>query len=987
MAEAELFDGTILEFPDGTPQETIARVAREQTLARRGGNSPGASSAAQAPSAGAGLGEMIRKELGLNSAPQPQPEPAPAQRSVLDAVLDTAGGAVTQFGRGTRRGLAALAGAPVDLVNNAPRLIGRDPISERPFAGSEMIDSALGGFGLIPEPPAARNAVERVAGRVGYEVGANALPVGAAIGIGSRMGPQAAREMARSASLPTAIAGNALEAAAVAPRAVAAREGSYATAAGLGAGIANEIAGNPQHGDNFWSDFIGSMTGVGALATAGAVAGPVKRIIGAGTGNPAWVDDVVGREVADRLINNSTQMAEQAARSPNPHRPDIDTTPLAASLRRPAAIEEAVPGYRANIGDRTQDPQLTTFAFNQDASMPGAAATRRAANETAVDARMTGLDPGGDPAQFRAALEANRTAQIDAAAEAALRSEAAAETAAQAIQPELRDATARGASMREALAERYGEAQQGVRDAYKPINEATVQVDAAPLAERFAATTEGLPVNDRQRFLPAEARVPAQLVEPATPPTASPILDVSGQPFVRPGTPAAGEVPLREITSLRSGLTDDIRAANATPGQSRRAGVAQDFRAGVDNFLEENIPEGLRGQYDAAKAARRDVADRFERPGTGIAETLRPREGGGYALDDSAVASRFAPTDQGRVGDFRAAMREVGNDPRARGAIADEIMSDVNARGLANRPDQLRRYLGERNIVLDAFPELRDRMTNAANTREAATAAREASDETSRRLTTPSRSAQANYLQYGDEATVNAVRGVIASPKPAEAARELVRAAGDSPEALRNARGALWEVVKQQKFSAPGITGNDRWSGRKLKDMFDDPKTASVMKEMWRDNPDDLTDIKKVVDALAGAEGSSRARAPGSSGTAQAVNGKYDPSLTTTSIASRVRSVERGQLSPSIAAVDLVSTWLRNKAKQVQSRAIDTLTSTAVNNPGLAADLLERFNPADYAAKRRMLSQKYGVRATQLLNLLDETQEEDDPVKDAIHGR
>lgn len=972
MAEAELFDGTILEFPDGTPPDVISRVAREQTLARK--NRQGSQAAD-----------------GTSSAPQaPPPPPKPAQRSVLDAILDTAGGAVTQFGRGARRGVAALAGAPVDLVNNAPRVLnllpGVDnigPISDRPVGGSQNIDAALGGFGLIREPPAPRNGVERVAGRVGYEIGANALPVAGAVRIGAQMGAPAARAMAASPNVVTGLTGSALEAAAVAPRALAAREAAYATAGGLGAGIANEAAGNPQFGDNFWSDFTGSLAGVGALGLANAAAGPVKRVVGAVTGNPSVTSDVVGEEVANRLINNSSAMAEQAARSPDPMRPRIDTAPLVADLRRPAQIEEAVPGYQANIGDRTRDPQLTTFAFNQDAAMPGAAATRRAGNEVAVDQRMAGLDPGGDPAQFRAALEANRTQQMGTAEEAALAAERAAEAAAQGIQPSMRDATTRGASMREALADRYATEQARVREAYAPINEATVPVEAAPLAERFGAVTEGLPVNDRQRFMPAEARVPAQLVEPAVPPTPSPILDVSGNPFVRPGTPATGEVPLREITSLRSGLTDDIRTAGAA-GERQRARVADLYRSEVDQFVDQAVPPELRGQLDTARATRRDVADRFERPGTGIAEALRPREGGGYALDDSAVAQRFTPTDQGRVNDFQAVMREVGTDARARNAIADEVMADVNARGLATRPEQLRKYLGERNIVLEAFPELRERMASAAAAREGATTARTAADETTRRLTTPSRSAQANYLQHGDEAVTNAVRGVLAGPRPAEAARELLQAAGDSPETLRNARSALWEVVKQQKFSAPGVTGNERWSGRKLKALFDDPKTDAVVKELWRDNPEDLADIKKVFAALDGAEGSTRARAPGSSGTPQAINGKFDPSLSTTSIASRARSVNRGQLSAGIAAIDLASTWLRNKSKQVQSRAIDTLTSAAVNNPGLAADLLEKFNPVDYAAKRRMISQKYGVRATQLLNLLDETQAPDDPVKDAI---
>ena len=71
----------------------------------------------------------------------------------------------------------------------------------------------------------------------------------------------------------------------------------------------------------------------------------------------------------------------------------------------------------------------------------------------------------------------------------------------------------------------------------------------------------------------------------------------------------------------------------------------------------------------------------------------------------------------------------------------------------------------------------------------------------------------------------------------------------------------------------------------------------------------------------------------------------------------------------------------------MQSRAIDTIASAVVNNPDLAADLLEKYNPADYAARRRLVTQKYGVRATQLLNLLDEAHAESegqDPLVNAI---
>jgi hypothetical protein len=494
-----------------------------------------------------------------------------------------------------------------------------------------------------------------------------------------------------------------------------------------------------------------------------------------------------------------------------------------------------------------------------------------------------------------------------------------------------------------------------VEEAFAPINAADAQVQVEPIAERFAATTDNLPLNDRQRFLPAEANVPNQL----TP------RDAEGN-----AVPGA-TVPLREITSTRSGLTDDIRTADAS-GNRQQARVARQYRDQTDKFLDETMPPELRDQYDAARETRRDVGDRFERPGTGIADTLRPREGGGYRTDDSAVASRFNQTDQGNLNDLNALLRESGTDPRVRGALADEVLSDIQTRGLADRPEQLARYMEQRGVLMENFPELRDRLTRLRAAGDYQSGVTAAAGETEKRLTTPGRSAQASYLKYGDEATTDAVRNLTAGPKPREATRELLDAAGNTPEARANARSALWEVVKTKKMAAPNSSGGERWNFKHLRDFFSDPKVSAVADELWSDNPEDLANIKELFTTLAEAEGSTRTRAPNSSGTAQALSGKFDPSLSTTSIASRARSVHRGQLSPTIAVVDVVATWLRNKSLKVQARSIDELASAAFNNPDMAADLLEKFNPADYAAKRRMLTQKYGVRGTQLFNWLDD---------------
>lgn len=935
MIQVRAPDGSVIQFPEGTPDNVIEQAMR----AEFGGPT--------AP-------EDVRDSTGVPGGPDVTAPRTQQTQSGLDYADDTA----AILFQGARGGAADLLGLPVDAVNAGMRFAGL-PSSDRPFLGSEMIEDVIG----MPSRVAAsaldrpyelepQDATQRVAGRVGREIGATAVPLAGTLGVASRVGVEGARQMGPIGRMF-------VEPAAVAPATLAGKEAMFAVGAGTGAGIANEVAGNPQEGDNFWSDFLGSLGGVGVTATADRLVGAGRNAAAATLGKPQWMDDVAGEAVADQLINNSSMMAEQAASRGGA----VDTGPLARQLRTPAPIEDAVPGYRANIGDRSNDPGLMTWTYNQDARSPGAANRRRAGNEATVTQRINDLSPGGDEAQFRAALEANRDAQIAEVLDAEMAAREIFGQAEQAAQPTMRDAAARGSSLRSGLQDRADAANANVDQLYDPLNNSTAEVPINPLVERFRATRENLPVNDQDRFLPTEAGLPDRLA-----------------------ADGRETVPLREVTAARSGLSQDLRTQRRA-GERQGARVTGQFQKEVDSFLDETLPPDLNEMYDTARRARADYGDRFEAPGSAVAESLRRNERGDYALDDSAVANRFTPTDQGRVSDMQALLREAGDDPRVRTALADEVLSDVQSRGLLGKPEQLQRYMGERNILLGEFPELRQNLTRARAAGEYQTGVAKASQATQDRLTRPGASAQASYLRYDNEATVDAVRNLTSGPKPREATRELLEAAGNSPEARQNARSAFWRMVETKKLPAAGATGETRWDGKKLRAVFDDPKTAAVAEELWADAPEDLANIREVFGALATAEGSTRSRAVNSSGTAQAVTGGWEPSLTAASVASRARSVSRGVLSAPIAVLDATATWLRGRSKQVQARAIDELASTVANTPGFAADLLDAHNPADWAAKRRMLTQKYGVRATQAINILDEVNEEEDETMEAIGGR
>lgn len=986
---------------------------------------------------------------------QPADAPPPPTQSVGPVA-----GAVSSLMDGLRQGPTMVLGAPVDIVNNLPRLAnlipgvdGVGPITAEPVGGSASIDRAVrtasgavsvagsvaanamprpatgndyadialryaqgisnpalglidalfsgpsiatdsGTLGLPATPDyQPQNATERILNRTGQEIGAAAVPVAGAIGKARGMLPG---EAARMATAPTSVreglAGQFLLPATVNPTGLAAREGYYAGAAGLGAGAANELAGDNQ---GWVSDLLGALAGVGIGATGAGLVGAGGNALAAMTGSGQFIDDVAQSAVADRIIRESSAMQEQAARLQAAGiAPDaLSTDSLVRALRSKAPVEEAVPGYQANIADRTQDPGLASFVYNTDTIMPGAATARRNANEGVVNAQMRAMAPQGDPSQFRADLQAGVDNRLTAVQGQVDQAQGVFDNLVAALQPIMQDATARGSSIRAALADAYATAQEGVRAQYGALDQRGTLIDPTDLVTRTKAVDTNLAPNDAKRFRPTEADTIAQMMpgdraplrdtglvnefnrpifaETGVAPAANGLPSLPGESIGRPGT----TVPLSDISAIRSGLTDDLRVAKAA-GRDQEARIIGQYIDTIDGFLETNLPDGLRQALTEARASRRDVADRFERPGTALADILSTRQGGDYAMDPSTVPPRLVVPDQGRVTDFGAAWREAGTDPRLRAGVTDEIKSQVVQGRLLDKPEALGRWMADRQIVLADFPELRAQLEAAGASRATLDAAEKTAKTVTRDLTTPGRSAEASYLRNVEDPGA-AIRTAVNSPDPRKAVTDLVTTAG-TPQARQDLRAALWEEVKRGgKMDAPGITGETRWNGKKLRAMFEDPKFSAVAQELWKDDPEDLANIKRVFDALATAEGSTRARAPNSSGTAQSLTGKFDAALSASSVASRGRSVSRGQLSPAIAGIDLLATWLRRRSAQMQSRNIDKITALVVNNPGMAADLLERYNPATAGAYRAMLTQKYGVRATQLLNMLDEAEQED----------
>lgn len=948
MIEVEIPDGRILEFPAGTSQD-VMRGAIDKLLAE------------PTPASGAAAGAMpspVTPPAYSDGSVAPT-APAPGQEEDAgfwswagDTATDVAGSAA----RGLRKGVSNMAGAPVELVNASPMLgnllpgeQGMTPMSDNPVGGAQWFDKLLrGGVSGVSEPIIPdyqpQTLPGRIASRVGEELGAAAVPIAGAAGKAASLTADAARTSVPAidaARRMNPVARTLVEPMLVNPGRTLRREGAYAAAAGTGAQAANELATQDDEG-TWWSDLLGSAAGMTALGTAGAVGRLGKHVAGAVRGDTSMMEDVAGQIVSSRIIDNSSEM--QAAYSQG-GRVAVNPDQLARRLESPSRAELAFPGYKADIADRAQDPGISVLAYNTNTVLPGAAAARRNANAEVIDDWFTTNAPEGNASELRAALERGAQQRIGAASDEAAGAGRAFDSALSDITPQ-RGPVDRGYAIRAGLAARADADKTAIADMYGRID-GTLPIDAAALRQRMDALTENLPVNDRLRFRPAETDVPAQLPDQA---------------------------PVSEAMSIRSGLSSDIRSTD-NPQQRRIAGQYLDE---VDEYIRSALPEDQRALMDQAKAARLDYGRRFEDRGA-VPEIMRETGRGQYSMPNEIVAGRVTsgPTD------YQAVMREAGSDPAARRAVADQIRDEALQANAIRSPEALARFVQDRNFALQDFPEVRNALERAGTSRQTMEAAQANAKQVERNLAPGGPSAAGQYLKYDDTGTRQAIKTAWNSAQPERAIRDLLDVAGDTPSTRAAANAALWEEVKGVgQLSARTETGDDgvtRWSGRKLQQRLNDPRFARTAAILWEDNPEHLSNVRAAADALAGAEGSLRAKAPGSSGTAQALSGKYDASMSTASIASRMRSVNRGQLSPTIAVVDVLSTFLRNRAGKVQAKAIDEMMARAINDPNFAAALLRKHNPADEAAMKRAFLGKFGVRVPTVANILagDDSDEAD----------
>ncbi|RLK07414.1 hypothetical protein [Ruegeria conchae] len=817
-----------------------------------------------------------------------------------------------------------------------------------------------------------RTRGERYTRRVFEEIGTSAGP----LALGTHLVKRGTGAMSRAASK------------------VANKEIALATSAGVGAQTANEIA-TPDGKGTPASDLLGSLLSSAGISALNALTKPIRRIVGSVT-NPGLADDAARQMIAEDVIDAATSIKHASQ--------PVDTSDLADRLRTKTNLERAVPGYQASIGERTGDIGLQTFAEDTSANYAGAQNRRLRDNNAAVNARVNELAPNGDPARFRTNLDQGIEAALTDSMQAAENAQRRFDEALQAVTPEM-TAAGRGAAIRAELQNARDAALQEVSDLMQRAESSGELVDLSRLRQRFddlTARLESEELNTVRRFLPEETQTVRELapsVDDETDELVALIMadDANGSPVMGPAS---------QVGSVRSGLAEAKRNPSTTPQQKRMLSA---YESEAENFLRDELSGESMEALDEARRLRAEAGRRFEEPdaiGRTLAETGRGTSATdlrGYQLPDEAVPGRFVRPNAGET-DFSRLMAEAGDAPEVRRALQDQLVSDAQRRGAFKSPEALSRFLADYNVQLEQFPETRRALEEAgASSSMLDTATKNA--ETLRRDITPGGKApEGQYTRYASEDVVGSINNLVRgsdSGSIADRTHQLIKRAGGTESARKDLRAGFWQWIDSSgagsskgRFSTT-LEGEPRWNAKAMVNNLNDPKVREVAKELWPGEEfrsfEVLEDIFRQLEAATPG----RTTAAGRSGTAQSMarlEAQRGAATTARRASADIRAVGQGRMAVPVALTGWVADGLRNLSVKTRRIALEKLTASVANDPDLLANILEEFNPAEMVHSSRLITQKYGVRASQVLEVLRQINEthldpaasEDDELLDHI---
>lgn len=632
---AELHDGTVLEFPDGTPDAVVSATVKRVL---GGGLSSGAPAPAL-PSA-----PVDGKGPGMPGAPAPAPakwnaaSPGALDEPDQPAALGGRTGAVSNFAAGANEFIADTLGAPVDLANWLLRGVdagvnavtggeGRRVSSERPFGGSESIKALMGLGGFDPRDTTALTPTDRIARGSGAGVAGAALPWGAA------------RGLLASGAAPAAGAGRAVVEG-LAAGGMGANAGIGGAAGAAGAATAERVD-DPRFKP--LADMGGQLAGGAGAALGGALLSSAARRVGS-VFSPFTAG---GRErvVADALRGQASDAGSLPARI-------ADTEP------------ELVPGSMPTLGQLTGDAGVLALERGVSRRNPAPFLERAAEQTAARSALVEGLAPTDARPDSVGALFRRQVADLDAAFTKRLDDATAARDTAVQGMGGTEDKAVLGGRLRADIEAAKAEEKAVLNRLYAAVDpDGTLALDIGPVKSAARELTRD--VVD-PAILGGSERTLLGVVDRLRPvETFGRLQDLRSELMgaIRAERATGGETPaLRRLTILRSAIDDTIGGAldRAAPeGVSAKLGGNSTRAAGGGTAAPPSrvfTPGGrsVDVQYEVVEGSTL-------RPAAG---DLQPRDRTRAASDTqiAAMASRLQPERLGYSADAGSGAPIVGPD-------------------------------------------------------------------------------------------------------------------------------------------------------------------------------------------------------------------------------------------------------------------------------------------------------------------------------------
>lgn len=376
-------------------------------------------------------------------------------------------------------------------------------------------------------------------------------------------------------------------------------------------------------------------------------------------------------------------------------------------------------------------------------------------------------------------------------------------------------------------------------------------------------------------------------------------------------------------------------------GKAKRAGdntlesAAGQAKDAVVDYISKNADEGFSPEdaanYQAARAARRDMGQRFEQGAAGKVGATKPF--GENTVGDADVPAQFFNSSRGAPDDIDSFIKAMGDKEAAKEALADYAVNNLWQKAV--RPDGAldlglwRKWMKSHHAALKPFPELYAKLRNAKSARNLAERLAKKQEKS---VSDFQKSVAGLYL--GDLDVDIAVEKTLTAARtnPNEMSR-LVGLVKDSPDALDGLRRSVIEraLGKAESNSAVDALNNPVVSVDKFRKFLSENRKA--LARLF--TPRQLQTIQAVASDMLKANSVNTAGKIAGSQTSQDL-----------STAHFLAKFTGGMIDPQNAMANAVTKFVRTAYKATgATEFMDDLLTEAMLDPKLAADLMRKATP------------------------------------------